>query len=137
MSYKIVTKYIKNIEFNIPDAKSYFLIEKNIGNYKINFDIKSKKIKEDLVEIDTNLKLKSQRDGDNQIKVSILFSSLISLKEKVTDKKKLEKIVLIDVPTTIYPEIRNILVFLFEKSGFKKINIDKEINFEDLYKKNN
>ncbi len=137
MSYNIVTKYIKDINFNIPDAKSYFLIEKNIGNYKINFDIKSKKIKEDLVEIDTNLKLKSQRDGDNQIKVSILFSSLISLKEKVTDKKKLEKIVLIDVPTTIYPEIRNILVFLFEKSGFKKINIDKEINFEDLYKKNN
>ena len=137
MSYNIVAKYIKDINFNIPDAKSYFLIEKKIANYKINFDIKSKKIKEDIIEIDTNLKLKSETDDSNQIKVSILFSSLISLKEKITDKKKLEKIVLIDVPTTIYPEIRNILVFLFEKSGFKKIDIDKTINFEELYKKNN
>ena len=54
MNYNIVGKYIKNVDFNIPDSKSYFLIEKNIGNYKINFDIKSKKIKENIYEIDTN-----------------------------------------------------------------------------------
>ena len=87
MSYKIVTKYIKNIEFNIPDAKSYFLIEKNIKDYKINFDIKSKRIKEDIIEIDTNFKLRSQIESNNQIKVSILFSCLINLENKITDKK--------------------------------------------------
>ena len=136
MSYNIVTKYVKDINFNIPDAKSYFLIEKNIGNYKINFDIKSKKIKDNIVEIDTNLKLIPQEEKNNQIKVSILFSSIIDIKGKVTDKE-LEKIVLVDVPTSIYPDIRNILVFLFEKSGFKRINIDKNVSFENLYKKNN
>ena len=57
MSYNIVAKYIKDINFNIPDSKSYFLIEKNIVSYKINFDIKSKKIKDDILEIDTNLKI--------------------------------------------------------------------------------
>ena len=46
MSYNIIAKYIKNINFNIPNMDSYFLIEKNISNYKINFDIKSKKIKD-------------------------------------------------------------------------------------------
>ena len=136
MSYNIVAKYVKDINFNIPDAKSYFLIEKNIGNYKINFDIKSKKIKDNIVEIDTNLKLIPQEEKNNQIKVSILFSSIIDIKGKVTDKE-LEKIVLVDVPTSIYPDIRNILVFLFEKSGFKRINIDKNVSFENLYKKNN
>ena len=54
MSYNIVAKYVKDINFNIPDAKSYFLIEKSIGNYKINFDIKSKKINGEILEIDTN-----------------------------------------------------------------------------------
>ena len=29
MNYKIVTKYIKDIDFNIPDPKTYFLIEKD------------------------------------------------------------------------------------------------------------
>ena len=60
MKYNIVAKYIKDINFNIPDAKSYFLIEKSISNYKVNFDIKSKKIKDDIVEIDTN-RFHSQR----------------------------------------------------------------------------
>ena len=49
----------------------------------------------------------------------------------------MEKIILVDVPTSIYPDIRSILVFLFEKSGFKKINVDKTVNFQGLYEKNN
>ena len=137
MSYNIVAKYIKDISFKIPDAKSYFLIEKKIGDYKINFDIKSKRINDDVIEIDTNLKLSSPNDKDNKIQISILYSSLINLKEKMTNKNDLKKIILIDVPTLIYPDIRNILIFLFKQSGFKKINIDENINFEKLYKKNN
>ena len=137
MSYNIVAKYIKDISFKIPDAKSYFLIEKKIGDYKINFDIKSKRINDDIIEIDTNLKLSSPNDKDNKIQISILYSSLINLKGKMTNKNDLKKIILIDVPTLIYPDIRNILIFLFKQSGFKKINIDENINFEKLYKKNN
>ena len=137
MNYNIVGKYIKNINFNIPDSKSYFLIEKNIKNYKINFDIKSKKIKENIFEIDTNLKLMSEEPGENQIEVSIIFSTLISLKEDIKNKKDLKKIVLVDVPTSIYPEIRSVLVFLFEKSGFKQISLEKTVDFQILYEKNN
>ncbi len=48
MSYKIVTKYIKDVSFEISDAKSYFLLEKNIKNYKLVCDIKSKNIKENI-----------------------------------------------------------------------------------------
>lgn len=137
MSYNIVAKYVKGINFDIPDAKSYFLIEKSIDNYKINFDIKSKKIKDDILEIDTNLKLVSRMPEENEIKVSILFSTLINIKKSITNKKVLEKIILVDVPTSIYPDIRSILVFLFEKSGFKKINVDRTVNFQSLYEKNN
>ncbi len=137
MSYNIVTKYIKDISFRIPDSKSYFLLEKNISNYKINFDIKSRKIKDNILEIDTNLRLQSKVSKENEIQVSILFSTLINLKKNITEKKDLEKIILIDVPTSIYPEIRSVLVFLFEKSGFKKINIDETVDFEKLYKKIN
>ena len=137
MNYNIVGKYIKNVDFNIPDSKSYFLIEKNIGNYKINFDIKSKKIKENIYEIDTNLRLVSKESSGNEIKVSIVFSTLINFKEDIKNKKDLEKIVLVDVPTSIYPDIRSTLIILFEKSRFKKISLEKTIDFKNLYKKNN
>ncbi len=137
MNYNVVAKYIKDISFNIPNSKSYFLLEKNIGNYKINFDIKSRKIKDNILEIDTNLKLLSASKSENEIKASVLFSTLINLNKNITDEKELKKIVLVDVPTSIYPEIRNVLIYLFERSGFKQINIDKNVNFQNLFDKNN
>ena len=137
MNYKIVTKYIKDIDFNIPDPKTYFLIEKNIRNYKINFDIKSKKIKEEIFEVDVNLKLISNSEDEGNVKVSVLFSTLINITKNLDKKEDIKKIILIDVPTSVYPDIRDLVIFLFEKSGFKKINIDKTIDFKKLYERNN
>ena len=42
MTYKIVSKYIKDLSFKIPGAKSYFLLEKNIKNYRIKMKKQSK-----------------------------------------------------------------------------------------------
>ena len=46
----------------------------------------------------------------------------------------MEKIILIEVPNKIYPELRKIFVFLFENSGFKDIKISENVDFEKLYK---
>ena len=45
MSYKIIGKYIKELNFNIPNPKTFFLLSKDIANYKINIDIKSSQSK--------------------------------------------------------------------------------------------
>ena len=131
MTYKIVSKYIKDLSFKIPGAKSYFLLEKNIKNYRVKIDVASKKLKENIIEIDTNLYFEPKdRDRDN-FKISILFSSLINYEKKI-DGKELEKIVLIEVPTTVYPDIKKIVSSLFEKSGFKEFDLP-EMNFQKLY----
>ena len=57
MSYKILSKFIKDISFEIPDAQTFVLIEKEIQNYNLSFDIKSKKFKENIIEINTILKI--------------------------------------------------------------------------------
>ena len=64
--------------------------------------------------------------------MSVELASIVQIEGKFP-VDELEKIILIKVPTEIYPEIRNIIVFLFEKSGFKKINIDESIDFLKLY----
>ena len=87
MNYSILAKFIKDINFKIPDSKSYFLIEKNISSYKINFDIKSKKVKEDILEVDTNLKLISQGSSENEIEVSVVLSTIIKIKNTINNKK--------------------------------------------------
>ena len=46
----------------------------------------------------------------------------------------MEKIILIEVPIKIYPELRKIFVFLFEKSGFRDVKINENVDFEKLYK---
>ena len=39
MSYKIVSKFIKDISFEIPDVETFVMLEKEISKYSINFDI--------------------------------------------------------------------------------------------------
>ena len=64
----------------------------------------------------------------------IIFSTIIELDKSKISKEEIEKIILIDVPTEIYPELRQIFVFLFENSGFKDIKINESVDFEKLYK---
>ena len=59
--------------------------------------------------------------------------SIIELKDEITDKKEIEKIILINVPSEVYPELRKIFVFVFENSGFKDIKISNDIDFQKLY----
>jgi preprotein translocase subunit SecB len=131
MTYKIVSKYIKDLSFKIPEAKSYILLEKNIRNYRVKIDITSKKLKESIIEIDTNLYFEPKDKDKDDFKISILFSSLVNYEKKI-DGKELEKIVLIEVPTAIYPDVKKIVSFLFENSGFKEFNLP-EMNFQKLY----
>ena len=135
MNYKIVARYIKNLNFEIPNPKTFFLLEKNISNYKINIDIKSHQFKDKIIDVQTTLSLNSENEDAEKIYTKIVYSTIIEIDGELEDKKSLEEIILIKVPNTIYPEIRSLFVLLFEKSGFKKINIEEEIDFKKLYLK--
>ena len=134
MSYKIIGKYIKNLEFKIPSPKIFSLLSKNISNYKINIDIKSNQIKEKVIEVETTLNLTPTKDDIEKICTKIIYSTIIELENTVVDKEEIEKIILIEVPSKIYPELRKIFIFLFENSGFKDVKISETVDFEKLYK---
>ena len=137
MNYKIVGKYIKDLQFEIPDPKTFFLLEKNISNYKINIDIKSKQFKDKIIEVETTLSLNPINDDVDKINTKIVFATIIEIDQELKNKQELEEVILIKVPDEVYPEIRSLFVLLFEKSGFKKIKIEESINFKELYLKRN
>ena len=134
MSYKIIGKYIKELNFNIPNPKTFFLLSKNIANYKINIDIKSSQAKQNIIEVLTSLGLSPTKDDFETINTKIIFSTIIELEGNKLSKEDMEKIILIEVPSKIYPELRKIFVFLFESSGFKDVKISETVDFEKLYK---
>ena len=134
MTYKIIGKYIKNLKFNIPNPKAFFLLSKDISNYKINIDIKSAQIKQNIIEVLTTLSLAPFKNNFEKIDTEIIYSTIVELKEGNIQKDEMEQIVLIKVPTEIYSELRQIFVFLFENSGFKDVKISETVDFEKLYK---
>ena len=134
MTHKIIGKYIKELKFNIPNPKTFFLLAKDIANYKINIDIKSIQAKQNIIEVLTSLKLIPVKNDFEKIDTKIIFSTIVEFGNEKLTKKEMEKTILIDIPSKIYPELRQIFVFLFENSGFKDIKISESVDFEKLYK---
>ena len=133
MNYKIIGKYIKDLYFSIPSSKTFFLIPKDISNYKINIDIKSNQLKQNIIEVLTSLTLSPSTNDFEKINTKIVFATIVELSNENIDKKEIESIVLIKVPSQIYGELRKIFINLFENSGFKDIKISENIDFKRLY----
>ena len=137
MSYKIISKFIKDVSFEIPTAQAFVMLEKEISNYTLNFDIKSNPFKDNIIEVNTILKISPNQEVKYKILSEITCTALVSIQDKFEDKKELEKIILIKIPTEIYPTLYDTFVFLFKQAGVKNIQIDKNVDFEKLYKEKN
>jgi len=137
MNYKIISKFIKDISFEIPDAKAFVMLEKEISKYNLTFDIKSEKFKNNIIEVNTILKLVPTQEVKHKILTEINLTALVSIEKKFENKKELEKIVLVDVPTDTYPTLYETFIYLFSQAGVKDISIEREINFEKMYNEKN
>ena len=133
MSYKIISKFIKDISFEIHSAEAFVMLEKEISNYILNFDIKSSPFKKNIIEVNTILRLTPNEKVKNKILAEINLTALVSIEKNIEDKKEIEKIVLVKIPTEIYPTLYETFVYLFKQSGIQNIQITKEVNFEKLY----
>ena len=63
---------------------------------------------------------------------NIVFATIVEITEKNINKE-VEKIVLVDVPSKVYSELRQIFISLFENSGFKDVKINENVDFQKLY----
>ena len=80
MTHKIIGKYIKELKFNIPNPKTFFLLAKDIANYKINVDIKSVQVRQNIIEVLTSLKLIPVKDDFEKVDTLVYCPGSINLK---------------------------------------------------------
>mgnify|MGYP006119808667 CR=1 FL=1 len=135
MSYKIISKFIKDISFEIPNAQTFVMLEKEILNYNLNFDIKSNPYKENIIEVNTILRLTPNQDVKHKMLAEINLATLASIEKNFENKKELEKIILIKIPTEVYPTLYETFLYLFKQAGIRNINIEQSVDFEKLYNK--
>ena len=136
-NYKILAKFVKDMSSETPDVDTYLFVKDNISNYSLGIDIKSKALKEKILQVETTLRY-SDKNQNNKKKsfFEMIFATVIRLDENIKDKKDLGKIILCDLQNEIYPEIEKTFLNVLHGSGYPELNFQKKVDFEELYKKN-
>ena len=132
-NYKILGKYIKDMSSETPNIDTFLFVKDNISKYQLNIDITSKALKNKLVEVNTTLKFEDKTDNVKKSFFEIVYATIIKVNEDIKDKKDLEKIILCDVQTEIYPDLENSFLNLVHNSGHPDIKLEKKIDFVKLY----
>ena len=133
-NFKILAEFIKDMSSETPDIQSYLFVKDNISKYNLNIDINSNALKNKLIGIDITLKFEDKELNEKKSHFEITYTTIVKIEDSVKDKKDLEKIILCDVPTNVYPRLEKVFINLLTDSGFPGIKFEKKINFEKLYK---
>ena len=131
--FKILAKFIKDASSETADIETYLFVKESIAKYQLNIEITSKALKNKLIEIDTTLKFEDKESNEKKSYFEIVYTTIIKVDDEIKDKKDLEKIILCDVPTKIYPELEASFINLMHNSGHPDVQLEKKIDFKKLY----
>ena len=132
--YKILTEFAKDVSYETPDIETYLQTKDNILKYNLTLDIKSKFLKNKMVEVNIISKFQEPNLGKKKSNFEITYTAIVRIDENIKDEKEMKKIVLSDVPNEIYPRLEDLFISLVNKSGFPEVKIERKVDFEKLYR---
>ena len=131
--FKILSRYIKDLSSETPNLQTYIFVKDRISKYQLSIDINSIPLKNKLIEVNTTFKFQDNEDNKNKSYFEIVNSTIIRVNDEIKEKKDLEKIILCEVPTEIYPDLEKSFLNLVNNSGHPDIKLEKKIDFNKLY----
>ena len=132
--YKIIISYIQDLSVEIPSPESLITIRNTTPEYRMSVDISSKPSKRKMVEVLTTLTYANPNKKKAQGYFQIKYATVIDILDLKIKKDELEKIVLCDLQTKIYPELEQKFLTILRNSGLPDLKFGKKIDFEELYK---
>ncbi len=132
--YKIIISYIQDLSVEIPSPESLITIRNTTPEYRMSVDISSKPSKRKMIEVLTTLTYSNQNKKKAQGYFQIKYATVIDILDFKIEKKELEKIILCDLQTKIYPELEQKFLSILKNSGLPDLKFEKKIDFEELYK---
>ena len=133
--YKVLGKYIKDLSSETPDVETYLFVKENISKYKLKIDIKTKPLKNKLLEINITFTYEDNEPNEKKSFYEMTYAVIVKINDEIKEKKDLEKIILCDIPNSIYPELEKSLLNLIHNSGHPNLKFEKKVDFEKLYNK--
>ena len=125
-NYKILGKFIKDLSSETPDVETFLFVKDYISKYQLNIDIKSKALKNKLIEINTTFKFEDKEENEKKSHFEIVFATVIRVGDHIKEKKDLEKIILCNVQKEIYPDLEKSFLNLLHDSGYPGIKFEKK-----------
>ena len=132
-NFKILAQFIKDMSSETVDIQTYLFVKNNISKYHLDIDISSKPLKNKLIEVNTKLRFVDKEPNEKKSHFEIIYASIVKIEDEIKDKKDLEKIILCDVPSKIYPELETSFLNLMHNSGHPNIKLENKIDFVKLY----
>ena len=135
-NYKILTSYVKDISSKISGTESYIYLKDNIPKYSLGIDINSLPLKNNMAEVNIRLTFDNKNEKDKKAYFEMTHTTVVRVEESAVNKNELKKIFLSDVPTEVYPEIEKKFFEIVKSIGYPEIKLEKKINFQELFEKN-
>ena len=85
--FEIVLEYIKDLSAETPDVQTLIFVRNNISKYQMNIDIKSKAVKNKMVEVTTKLTFEDKDKNKMKSFFELSYGTIIKLKEEINEKK--------------------------------------------------
>ena len=83
-NFKILAQFVKDISSETPDIQSYIFVKENISKYELNIDIKSKALKDKMIEVDTTLKFEDKKQNEKKSYFEIVYVSIVKIDEDIS-----------------------------------------------------
>ena len=131
--YKIILSYIQDLSIEIPSPESLLTIRNTIPEFQVKVDINSKPLKRKMIEVLTTLNYTNPNKKKETGFFEIKYATVIDILDLNIKKSELEKIVLCDLQTEIYPELEKKFLTILRNSGLPDLKFGKKIDFEELY----
>ena len=135
-NYKILAKFIKDMSSETPDIDTYIFVKDNLANYSLQIDIKSKPLKDKILQVETKLVYSDKNENKKKSFFEMIYVTVIRLNDEITKEDNLGKIILCDLQNEIYPELEKSFLQMLHGSGYPHLKFNKKVDFEELYKKN-
>ena len=131
--FKILANYIKDMSSETPDVETYISARNNIDKYQLDIDIKSIALKNKMIEVVITLKFQHKDTKLKKSHFEIVYAVAVKIDESIKEKKDLEKIVLCEVPNSVYPDLEKSFLDMMHNSGYPNLKLEKKIDFTKLY----
>tara|TARA_A100001015_G_scaffold3982_1_gene5225 strand:+ start:390 stop:812 length:423 start_codon:yes stop_codon:yes gene_type:complete len=132
-NFKILAKYIKDMSSETPDVETFISTGNHLNKYQLDIDIKSLALKNKMIQVDITLKYLDKNPNIKKSHFEIVYATVVKIDETIKEKKELEKIVLCDVPSAVYPDLEKSFLDMMHNSGHPNLKLGKKIDFNKLF----